>query len=27
MMATHTYSQVDYAIEKLIKVGRSLEVI
>jgi 8-amino-7-oxononanoate synthase len=27
MMATHTYSQIDYAIEKLIKVGKSLEVI
>jgi len=27
MMATHTYSQIDYAIEKLIKVGKALGVI
>ena len=27
MMATHTYDQINFAIEKLIKVGKSLEVI
>jgi len=27
LMATHTYKQVDYAIEKLIKIGKSLGVI
>ena len=27
LMATHTYSQIDYAIEKLIKIGKSLELI
>jgi len=27
MMATHTYSQINYAIEKLIKVGKSLGVV
>jgi len=27
LMATHTYTQVDHAINKLIKIGKSLEII
>ena len=27
LMATHKYDQVDYAIEKLIKIGKSIEII
>jgi 7-keto-8-aminopelargonate synthetase-like enzyme len=27
LMATHKYDQIDYAIEKLIKVGKTLEII
>ena len=27
LMATHKYEQIDYAIEKLIKIGKSLEII
>ena len=27
LMATHTYSQIDYAIDKLSKIGKSLEII
>jgi len=27
LMATHTYNQIDFAIEKIIKVGKSLEII
>ena len=27
LMATHNYNQIDYAIEKLIKIGKSLEII
>ena len=27
LMATHTFSQIDYAIEKLCKVGKSLKII
>jgi len=27
LMATHTYQQIDYAIEKLVKIGKSLEII
>jgi 7-keto-8-aminopelargonate synthetase-like enzyme len=27
LMATHTYSQLDFAVEKLVKIGKSLGVI
>ena len=27
LMATHTYKQIDFAIEKLIKIGKNLEII
>ena len=27
LMATHKYEQIDYAIEKLVKIGKSLEII
>ncbi len=27
LMATHNYNQIDYAIEKLIKIGKSLDII
>jgi 8-amino-7-oxononanoate synthase len=27
LMATHNYSQINYAVEKIIKIGKSLEII
>jgi 8-amino-7-oxononanoate synthase len=27
LMATHSFSQIDYAIEKLVKIGKNLGVI
>jgi len=27
LMATHTYKQIDFAIEKLIKTGKNLNII